>query len=60
MKRYGEGDFIILFLYVDDMLIVGTGTKRIVLLEKALGKSFSMKDLGPAKQILDMRISHDK
>jgi len=60
MKKYVEGDFIILLLYVDDMLIVGNSTKRIALLKKALGKSFAMKDLGPAKQILGMRISHDR
>jgi ATP-binding cassette subfamily B (MDR/TAP) protein 1 len=59
-KRYAEGDFIILFLYVDDMLIVGNGTKRIALLKKALSKSFAMKDLGPAKQILCMKISRDR
>jgi hypothetical protein len=33
------------------MMIVGNGTKRIALLKKALSKSFSMKDLAPAKQI---------
>ena len=60
MKRYAEGDFIILLLYVDDMLIVGNGTKRIALLKKALSKSFAMKDLGPAKQILGMKISRDR
>jgi ATP-binding cassette subfamily B (MDR/TAP) protein 1 len=27
-KRYAKGDFIILLLYVDDMLIVGNGTKE--------------------------------
>jgi ATP-binding cassette subfamily B (MDR/TAP) protein 1 len=51
-KRYAEGDFIILLLYVDDMLIVGNGTKRIALLKKALSKSFAMKDLGPDKKYL--------
>jgi len=60
MKKYVEGDFIILLLYVDDMLIVGNNTKRIALLKKALGKLFAMKDLGPTKQILGMRISHDR
>ena len=60
MKRYAEGDFIILLLYVDDMLIVGNATKRIALLKKALSKSFAMKDLGPAKQILCMKISRDR
>jgi len=33
MKKYVEGDFIILLLYVDDMLIVGNNTKMIVLLK---------------------------
>jgi ATP-binding cassette subfamily B (MDR/TAP) protein 1 len=59
-KRYAEGDFIILLLYVDDMPIVGNGTKRIALLEKELSKSFAMKDLGLAKQILGMKISCDR
>jgi ATP-binding cassette subfamily B (MDR/TAP) protein 1 len=59
-KRCAEGDFIILLLYVDDMLIVGNDTKRIALLEKELSKSFAMKDLGPAKKILGMKISHDR
>ena len=56
VKRYDEGDFLILLLYVDDMLIVGQDIKRIMSLKKALGKSFSMKDLGPTKQILGMHI----
>jgi ATP-binding cassette subfamily B (MDR/TAP) protein 1 len=59
-KRYVEGDFIILLLYVDDMLIIGNGTKRIAFLKKALSKSFAMKDLGLAKQILGMKISRDR
>ena len=60
MKRYVDGDFIILLLYVDDMLIVGNSTKRIALLKKTLSKSFAMKDLGPAKQILGIKISRDR
>ena len=49
IKRYEEGDFFILLLYVDDMLIVGQDTRKIGSLKKALGKSFAMKDLGLAK-----------
>ena len=59
-KRYAEGEFIILLLYVDDMLIVGNSTKSISLLKKTLSKLFAMKDLGPAKQILGMNISRDR
>ena len=60
VKRYDEGDFLILLLYVDDMLIVGQDTRKIASLKKALGKSFAMKDLGPAKQILGMHIVRDR
>ena len=49
VKNYPEGDFLILLLYVDDMLIVGSNTKRIANLKDALSKSFAMKDLGPTK-----------
>jgi hypothetical protein len=59
-KRYAEGDFIILLLYIDDMLFVGNGTKSIDLLNKALSKLFAMKDLGPTKQILGIKISCHK
>ena len=55
-KNYDK-DFIILLLYVDDMLIVGKNTSKIDELKKELCKSFSMKDLGHAKQILGMRIT---
>ena len=51
VKRYKDGDFLILLLYVDDMLIVNQDTMKIKSLKKALGKSFAMKDLGRAKQI---------
>ena len=59
-KRFGDDDFIILLLYVDDMLIVGKNAERIVQLKKELSKSFSMKDLGPAKNILGIRITRDR
>ncbi|GJR77028.1 putative RNA-directed DNA polymerase [Tanacetum coccineum] len=53
-------DFIILLLYVDDMLIVGKNIGRIAQLEQDLSKSFAMKDLGPAKQIFGIRIFCDR
>ncbi|GKV32746.1 hypothetical protein SLEP1_g41331 [Rubroshorea leprosula] len=59
-SRYPDGDFLILLLYVDDMLIVGHDTKKIAALKTDLSKSFSMKDLGPAKQILGMKIFQDR
>jgi len=60
IKKYASGDFIILLLYVDDMLIVGHDPKKISTLKKVLNKSFSMKDLGFAKKILGMKITRDR
>lgn len=60
VKKFSEGDFIILLLYVDDMLIVGRDSMKIEKLKQELGKSFAMKDLGPVKQILGMKITRDR
>ncbi|KAL9251506.1 Retrovirus-related Pol polyprotein from transposon TNT 1-94-like protein [Drosera capensis] len=60
VKRFSYDDFIILLLYVDDMLIVGKDTNKICKLKRELSKSFAIKDLGPAKQILGMKISRDR
>ena len=55
-----DNSYIILLLYVDDMLIAGSIIKEINNLKKQLSKQFAMKDLGVAKQILAMRIIRDK
>ena len=47
-----DNSYIILLLYVDDMLIAGSSIKEINNLKKQLSKQFAMKDLGAAKQIL--------
>lgn len=57
IKRYASADFGILLLYVDDMLIVGHDKKKIAALKMGLSKSFVVKDLGPTKQILGMKIT---
>ncbi|CAL1392755.1 unnamed protein product [Linum trigynum] len=60
VKKFPDGDFIILLLYVDDMLIAGQNVSKINDLKKELSKSFAMKDLGPAKQILGVKIIRDR
>jgi len=55
-----DNSYIILLLYVDDMLIAGSSIEEINNLKKQLSKQFAMKDLGAAKQILGMRIIRDK
>jgi len=52
--------YIILALYVDNMLIFDANMAEIDKLKKQLSENFEMKDLGPAKQILGMRISKDR
>jgi len=58
VKKFSDDDFIILLLYVDDMLIVGKNISKIDRLKKQLGESFAMKDMGATKHILDIRIMH--
>ena len=58
MKSLGNS-FIILLLYVDDMLIVRRSKQDIDRLKEELSKKFKMKDLGDAKQILGMGITRN-
>ena len=60
VQKFSDNDFIILLLYVDDMLIVGPNSSRIVNLKKELSKSFAMKDLGLTKQILGIKVIRDR
>ena len=55
-----DNSYIILLLYVDDMLIVGFSIEEINNLKKQLSKQFAMKDLGDAKQIIGVKIIREK
>ena len=59
-KRFGDNDFIILLLYVDDMLVVSPNKDRVQELKAQLAREFDMKDLGPANKILGMQIHRDR
>ncbi|WOH01606.1 hypothetical protein DCAR_0520990 [Daucus carota subsp. sativus] len=60
LKKFPDGKFVILLLYVENMLIVGQDINMINNLKKDLSKFFDMKDLGPAQQILGMKIIRDR
>ena len=60
VRKFLNGKFVILLLYVYDMLIVGQDAGVIGNLKKDLFKSFDMKDLGPARKILGMQILRDR
>ena len=59
-KKVDDGRYIILLLYVDDMLVVWSNMQDINVRKRKLAKSFTMNNLGATKQILGMRITRDR
>jgi hypothetical protein len=59
-KRLENGSYIILLLYVNDILVAWSNMQDINVLKMKLANSFAMKDLGAAKKILGMRIIRDE
>ncbi|GKV43027.1 hypothetical protein SLEP1_g50368 [Rubroshorea leprosula] len=59
-KKLGDGSWVYLLLYVDDMLIAAKSMLIIDDLKKQLSGEFEMKDLGAAKKILGMEIHRDR
>ena len=58
-KSLENGMFIILVLYVDDMLIERKIMVKVNNLKAQLARTFDMKDLGATKLILGMEIHID-
>jgi len=58
-KFDGKGNGVIIFLYVDDMLIFGTDLYQVQLTKRILSSEFDMKDMGQANVILGIRIVRD-
>ena len=54
--RYGGGAGVILYLYVDDILIFDTNIDEINEVKSFLSKSFDMKDLGEVDVILNIKL----
>ena len=52
-KRFGDNDFIILLLYVDNMLVVGPNKDRIQELKAQLAREFDIKNLGHKQDFRD-------
>ena len=48
-RKLSDDEFIILLLYVGDMLIIGHDSSYIDRLKRELRKSFAIKDLGSVK-----------
>jgi len=58
-KRYVDL-YVILLIYIDDMLIAGPDMARIEDLKVRLSERFEMKDPGSANKILGMKIIRDR
>ena len=58
-NKLPSGEYIYLFLYVDDILIASKSRSVIDKLKKDLSFEFEMKALGEAKKVLGMEIERD-
>lgn len=59
MKKF-DNSYIILLLYVDDILIVGSNMQEINNVKQQLSEHFAMKDVGATKHILGIWFNKDK
>ena len=55
-----NGYFMIILLYVDDLLITGSSKDEISSLKDAMNHAFSMTDLGLLSQLLGLKIAQTK
>jgi hypothetical protein len=58
-KKVSESTFVFLVLYLNDILLIGNDIPMLEVVKSSLRKSFSMKDLGEATYILDIKIYRD-
>jgi hypothetical protein len=59
-KKLNNGIFIVLLLYVDDMILAIKIITEINRLNAHMARTFNMKDLGAARKILGMEIFRDR
>ncbi len=52
----GENSFVILTVYVDDLLVTGTDTARVEYLKQKIKEIYEIKDLGVMKRFLGMDV----
>ena len=58
--KHSNNDFIILSLYVDDILLAGNSKKMIDTAKKWLSSNFEMKNMGEASYVLGVKIIRDR
>ena len=59
LHQEGEG-IVIIILYVDDITLLGDGSKEISQIKSTLSSCFEMTDLGEIKSYLRVHIMHNQ
>ena len=59
VKR-SKDNFVILSLYVDDILLVGKNLEFVKIIKERLFSNFEMKDIGEIAYILEVKINKDR
>ena len=59
-KKVSGSAITFLILYVDDILLIGNDVPMLTTVKKWLSKDFSMKDLGEASYIMDIKVYRDR
>ena len=57
--QQSDGHFLIIFLYVDELLITGSTITSIWVIKTALHNAFEMSDLGLLKQFIGLEIEQN-
>ena len=58
--KWSKRKFVILSLYVDDILLAGNDKQYLLSIKEWLQSNFEMKDLGEADFILGVKIHRDR
>ena len=58
--KRSEKFFVILSLYVDDILLAGNDKEYLLSIKEWLSSNFEMKDMGEAEFILNVKIQRDR
>ena len=59
-KKISGSAIIFLILYVDDILLIENDIPMLTSIKVWLSKEFTMKDLGEASYVLDIKVYKDK
>ena len=58
--KWSKDKFMILFLYVDNILLAGNDKGLVITIKEWLSSNFEMKDMGEAAYILGVKIERDR